>query len=132
MPRWILTIRAVFGLVGLSARDDKRTDKTKAEPEGTPLELSITGKTTKYTLDTGGLSQADYQKKVEDTTKKKTTGRPPAPPAVDLTVEIKNTSDKPVKVWTKGDPVVLTLELKGKGAVNAEVLVPMTLEFRIP
>jgi hypothetical protein len=132
MPRGILTIVAIFGLVGLAAADEKKADKPKAEPEGTPLELSITGKATKYTLDTGGLSHADYKKKIEDATKKKSIGRPPAPPTVDLTVEIKNTSDKPVKVWTKGDPVVLTLELKGKGAVNADVLGPMTLEFRIP
>src|SRR5262249_50135738 len=132
MRRWILPMVAIFGFAGVASPDDKKTDKPKAEPEGTPLELSITGKTTKFTFDTGGLTQAEFKKKIEDATKKKPIGRPPAPPTVDLTVEIKNTSDKPVKVWTKGDPVVLTLELKGTGAVNAEVLSPMTREFRIP
>ena len=56
----------------------------------------------------------------------------PRPPAVDLAVEIKNTSDKPVKVWAKGDPVVLTLTLKGKGAVNIDPPLAFTQEFRIP
>jgi hypothetical protein len=131
MLRGILTAVVIFGLAGLAPADDKKSDKPKVEPEGTPLELSITGKT-KYALDTGGLSPADYKKKIEDGVKKKAPRQLPAAPAVDLAVEIKNTSDKPVKVWTKGDPVVLTLELKGKGAVDANVNVPMTLEFRVP
>ena len=42
---------------------------------------------------------------------------------------VKNTGDKPVRLWAKGDPVVLTLELKGEGAVNLEPRVAFTLEF---
>jgi hypothetical protein len=47
-------------------------------------------------------------------------------------VVVKNTGDKSLKVWTKGDPVVLTLELKGDGAVNVPSGLAFTLEYRSP
>lgn len=106
-------------------------DKPKADPEGTPLELTITGKVVKFELDTGGLSSDDYKKKIEDAGKGRG-ARPPATPKVDFTVEIKNTSDKPVTVWSKGDAVVLDLELKGKGAVSIAPPLAFTREFRLP
>lgn len=121
--------RAIYGfaaLLGLSATTIG-ADKPKADPDTTPLEISITGKTVKYTLDTGGLSPEEYKKKLEDAK-----GRPPATPAVDLAIEIKNTSSKPVMVWSKGDPVVLELELKGKGAVTLNPNLAFTREFRTP
>ncbi|MFO0804583.1 MAG: hypothetical protein U0791_15845 [Gemmataceae bacterium] len=106
-------------------------EKPKADPEGTPLELTITGKVVKFELDTGGLSSDDYKKKIEDAGKGRG-ARPPAAPKVDFTVEIKNTSDKPVTVWSKGDAVVLDLELKGKGAVSIAPPLAFTREFRLP
>jgi hypothetical protein len=131
MDRAIRTLVAAVGVVaaGAGLADDK-ADRPKADPETTPLELRITGKKTTYTLDTGGQSPEEYRKRIDAAVK--AGGRPPAAPAVDLAVEIKNTSDKPVSVWVKGDPVVLTLELKGEGAVNADPLLPFTLEFRMP
>jgi hypothetical protein len=125
----IRTLAAVVGAAGVGFADDK-ADRPKADPETTPLELRITGRKTTYPLDTGGLTPAEYRKRIDDAVK--AGGRPPAAPAVDLTIEVKNTSDRPVSVWVKGDPVVLTLELKGDGAVNADPLLPFTLEFRIP
>lgn len=132
MGRSILAVVTVLGFAGFGATEDKKPEKPKTVPEGTPLEVTITGKTTKTTLDTGGLSAAEYKQKIEDAVKAKGRVALPAAPAVELALEIKNTSDKAVKVWTKGDPVVLTLELKGKGAVNANRFGPMTLEFRLP
>ena len=126
MIRWILPL-ALFA--GFAPADDKKPDAPKPDPETTPLELRITGKTTKFTLDTGGLSSADYAKQVEAAGK---TGRPTPTAVIDLAVEIKNTSDKPVQVWTTGDPVVLTLTLKGKGALNLDPRLAFTQEFRIP
>lgn len=128
MMRTILTFALCFTAAAVRA-DDKRPDKPLAEPEGTPLELTITGKETTYTLDTGGLSAEDYRKKLADEAR---TGKPLAVPAIDLAVELKNTSDKAVQVWTTGDPVVLTLDLKGKGAVNLDPALAFTREFRIP
>lgn len=130
MPRRILTLVLLVAAANPAAADDKKAGKPKSDPPGLPLELTLTGKTTKYTLDLGGLSADDFKKAVAAAGKGR--GKPPAPPAVDLTVELKNTSDKTVQVWSKGDPVVLTLELKGKGALNVTPQVPMTLEFRLP
>jgi hypothetical protein len=84
---------------------------------------------TKYTLNTGGLSAEDYRKRAENEAKR---GKPLAVPMVDLAIEIKNTSDKPVQVWTSGDPVVLTLTLKGKGVLNLDAALAFTQEFRLP
>jgi len=120
---------AVLVLAATLAADDKPADKPKAVPDGTPLELRITGKKTTYTLDTGGLTPAEYKTSVETLVKG---GKVPPTPALDLTVEIKNTSDKPLKVWDHGDPVVLELTLKGKGAVNAAPVVAFNLQLIFP
>jgi hypothetical protein len=125
----ILVAAVAVAAAGAGLADDK-PDRPKADPETTPLELTITGKKTNYTLDTGGLTPGEYRQRIDAALKPG--GRPAAAPAVDLAVVIKNTSDKPVSVWVKGDPVVLTLELKGEGAVNADPLLPFTLEFRAP
>ncbi len=123
---------ALLSLAGLptSAEDKKKTPKG-ADPATTPLELSVTGKVTKYTTDVTTQKAADDLKNSIESAGK--AGRQmPAAPAVDLGVEIKNTSDKPVTVWVSGDPVILTLTLKGKGAVNAAPQLAFTQEFRAP
>lgn len=132
----VLAVAILAAAAGVSMADDKIKDKPKAgdkpmvDPPGAPLELTLTGKVTTFTLDTGGLTGAEYKKKLEDASK--AGGKLPATPTVDLVAEIKNTSDKPVTVWVSGDPVVLDVVVKGTGAVNAAPLVPMTLEFRVP
>ena len=125
------SIPALAAFLTLAATTALAADKPKADPKGTPLELSITGKTLKFTLDTGGLTPAEYKQKIEDSPKPRG-GRPPATPTVDLTLEIKNTSDKAVMVWSGGDSVVIELELKGKGAVTANPMLAFTREFRLP
>ena len=131
MSRWILPL-VLFAGAGMARAEDKKPDSPKPDPETTPLELKITGKATKYTLDTGGQTAAEYKKAIEAAAAAKGRVRLPAAPAVDLMLEIKNTSDKAVTVWVAGDPVVLTLTLKGKSTINAQSLGPMTLEFRLP
>jgi hypothetical protein len=111
-------------------RGDEKPAKPQADPPTTPLEMTITGKVTKYTLDLGGRSAAEFKKAVEAAAQNGQ--RPPAAPAVDLTIRIRNTSDKPLQLWTGGDPVVLTLTLKGPGAVNVAPLLAFTQEFRAP
>jgi hypothetical protein len=129
MIRMILAFALCSSTVAVTA-DDKKSDKGRAEPEGTPLELSVTGKTA-YPLDLQGFAgSAEYREAIEGVAKGKK--RLPRPPAVDLAVEIKNTSDKPVRVWVKGDPVVLTLHLKGKDAMNIDPPLAFTREFRLP
>jgi hypothetical protein len=128
----VLVVATVGTIGAVAPAQDKKDagNKPKADPAGTPLQLTITGKMTKYALDTGGLSGAEYKKKIEDAVKAGM--RPATPPAIDLAAEIKNTSDKPVHVWVKGDPFVLTLDVKGKGALNVDPQLAFTLEFRMP
>lgn len=127
-----LGLFAAMMVASLGLAQEKKAEGPKAEPKGTPLELSISAKKSEYGLDTGGLTPAEYKKQVEQALSPKSRLRPPPPPKVDLTVELKNTGDKPVQVWHRGDPVVLELDLKGKGAVNGMPPVAMTLEFRLP
>jgi hypothetical protein len=126
MLRTILTT-ALFALAPTFTFAD---EKPKADPAATPLEITITGKTTKYTLDLGGLTADEFKKQVDAAAK--ASRRPTAAPAVDLTIEIKNTSDKPVQVWISGDHTVLTLTLKGQGAINVAPSLAWTEEFRVP
>jgi hypothetical protein len=132
MLRAILTAAplALWALGGPALRAEEKKDPPRAEPAGTPLELTVTGKQTKYALDLGGLTKDELKNAIESAGK--TGKRPPAAPAVDLAVEIKNTSEKPVTVWVSGDPVVLTLTLKGKGALNVAPPLAFTEEFRSP
>ena len=99
------------------------------KPAGAPLELTITG-VVKYTLGLGGKTSEEYAKMIEAAKEKG--GRMPAPPKVELKLVVKNTSDKAVKIYKGGDPVVLDLELKGKGAVNVAPNLAFTTEFRLP
>jgi hypothetical protein len=108
---------------------DPPADKPSAEPKGTPVELSITGKTA-YPLDLGGKTPEQFKKMIEDAGND--AAKLPKRPALELKLVIKNTGDKPVTVWTKGDPVVIGLKLKGDGAVTAKPQGIFTQEFRAP
>ncbi len=135
-------VLAAVALVGTAAGDEPKGAGPKTEPPGVPLTLTVTGKA-KYTFDPAPLTAEAYKKAIDDASKETKKGPGgfgpgfggkglPAPPTVDLVVELKNTSDKAVSVWSKGDPVVLTLNLAGKGAYNLDPPIAMTLEFRIP
>jgi hypothetical protein len=121
-----LFIAAAVALTASAAPVPKPEDKPKEEtpktdPPGVPLEAKLVAKKDTYTLDLGGKTPEQYR----DDAKK-------APPVVnvDLVLELKNTSDKPITIWivddyrkeeaqAGGDYVTLTLDLKGKGAVSA-------------
>jgi hypothetical protein len=125
MIRMILTATILtFGTIPAGIAQEKKEPATPP-----PLELKVTAKETKYTLDLGGQTSEDYRKRVNDAAKN---GRPAPTPAVQITVELKNNSDKALKVWTSGDPVILTLSLKGKGALDLDPPLAFTEEFRSP
>ena len=115
--------------VAFAARAEEQKPAGSVKPEGAPLELTISGES-KYDLDLGGKTAEEYAKSIEDA--KKAGGRMPAPPKVDLKLVVKNTSDKAIKLHKGGDSVVLTLELKGKGAVVVKPNLAFTTDFRMP
>lgn len=131
--RAILRVLPILALSVASAAPAARQKKKAKPPPDPPLQLRITGEKTTYRLALGGKKLADFRKQV--TQAEKGTVQPPPTPAVELKVELMNTSGKPVRVWTKGDPVELALELKqkeGEGAKNIAPPLAFTREFRAP
>lgn len=122
-----ITRRAFLAAVPVAACSlAVRADEAKPDAPKVPLELKLTAKKDTYTLDLGGKTPAEFRKLLD------TDGRPPATPAVELELEVKNVGDKEVKVLFGGDPVQVVLDLKGRGAETRKPQLAFTREFRIP
>ena len=121
--RLLLFTVLLAGLAPLAGRADKEPPISLELPVTTKL----VAKKTTYTLDLGGKTGAEYRELL-----KEKGGRLPAPPAVELVLEITNASDKDIKIWDRGDPVQLALKLTGAGAVNATPPLAFTTDFRGP
>jgi hypothetical protein len=119
---WTAVTMLVLGVTAGRA-DDKKEDP---KPNELPVKATLVAKTTTYKLDLAGMSAEEYKKTLQEGEK---SGKAPAPPVVELTLELKNTSDKDVQVWISGDPVVLNLDLKGTGAVSLKPRVAFTTIF---
>ena len=124
--RHLLTLALVTTLGAPVTAADKPAGPS-ADPKNVPLTLSLVAKTPTYKLDLGGMTADEFKKAVQ------AGGRAgPKPPAVDLVAVVTNTGSEPLTLWASGDAVVLTLDLKGPGAVNADAGMMFTREFRIP
>jgi hypothetical protein len=125
------------GLLGLlivlpaSVRaDEKKADEKKAdEKEKLPVTAKLVAKKATYTLDLGDKSADEFKKAIEEGKK---TGKVPPAPAVELVLEITNTSEKDVEIWFKGDAVTVDLDLKGPGALSAGAAGAFTTDIRLP
>ena len=114
-------------LLAVAVGADETKDKDK--PAKPPVTAKLIANKGTYTLDLDGMTPEQFRAALKDAEK---SGKYPKPPAVDLKLELTNTSDKEVQIWQSGDPVQLRLELKGKGAVSARPLLAFTREFRVP
>ncbi len=137
--RTILTTLSLV-LAPLALRGDEKKDE---KPADLPVKAKLVAKTTTYKLDLSGKTADEYRASLKEGI---TTGKLPPAPAVELTLELTNTSDKEVQIWTRGDPVTVTIELKGPGAETVtprqafsriyHVPMPMTLapgkSFSVP
>jgi hypothetical protein len=112
MKHLILTGLALLGLAAGAWADDK---KDEPKPADLPVKATLVAKTTTYKLDLGGKTAEEFKKELKEAEK---SGKVPNPPAVEITLELKNTSDKDVQVWVGGDPFVIELNLQGPGAVS--------------
>lgn len=110
--RVVLTVVLTLALCAVGRAEDKK-DEPKA-PE-LPVTATLVAKTTTYKLDLGDTKAEDFKKILQAA--EKDSPAPPTP-AVEMTLELKNTSDKDVMVWTSGTPVYVDLDLKGPGAVT--------------
>ncbi len=100
-------------LPALAAGAGKPEDKARSDPPGAPVTAKLVAKTNKYVLELRGKSAEEFRKALKDAD---STGAYPAPPKVDLVLEVTNTSDKEVHLRYGGTQNVVTLDLKGKGA----------------
>lgn len=66
------------------------------EPPGFPLELRLTAKKGSYVLDLGGKTEVDFRKAIAAARQR---AEFPAGPAVDLELQLKNTSDREIAVF---------------------------------
>jgi hypothetical protein len=94
----------------LLAADETEPPDPKAGKQSGPLKVRLVARKAEYALDRQGLSADDYRDAVK--------GGKVAPPAVDLVLELTNTSKEDVTVRVAGSSPVLTFHLKGpKGRV---------------
>jgi hypothetical protein len=110
-----VTMRTALGLALLLALARPALADDKDKKADLPVKAKLVAAKTTYALDLQGMTAADFRKAIEEGAK---SGKTPKPPAVDLTLELTNTSDKDVSIWVKGDATRVVLDLKGKGAVS--------------
>jgi hypothetical protein len=97
---------------------EEKKDAAKSDPPGAVVEAKLVAKKATYKLDLGGKSADEFKKALDDAA---TTHEYPEPPQVDLVLELVNTSDKEVQVKIGGTSNVVTLDLKGTGAVSVPI-----------
>lgn len=127
---WFAVMCVLCGGALLAAADEsKPAEKGKTDPPGVPLEAVLTSRQASYPLDLGGMTADDVSKMID-------AGRYPPPPAVDLSLEIRNTGGKDIQVRMGGTTNTIDLDLQGPGAVTAElkgritnklIIAPMTI-----
>jgi hypothetical protein len=122
---------ALMGALLLLFQLTGQAEQTNDEPKKVelPVKAQLIAKKKTYTLDLGGKTGDEFRKALKEAAK---TGRVPPPPAVDLELELTNTSTADVKLWTGGDPVQLNLALTGPGAETIAPLLAFTTDFRGP
>jgi hypothetical protein len=94
-----------------------------------PVTAELTGET-KYVLDLDGKTVEEFEKALKPD--KQQLAKLPNPPKVDLKLVLKNSTDKDVQIYGKGDPVKIDLTLSGPGAHSVKPGLAMTMEFRMP
>jgi hypothetical protein len=128
MKWFAMSAGLALALCAPASAEDKKADG--------PVTLKLVAKTDKYKFDGGGKTPAEYKKSLEEAAAAQKQGklaRPPAPPAVDLVLQLTNTSKEEVTVYVGGDSNVYTFELTGgTGVVTMNSGLAFTREFRIP
>lgn len=125
--KWLLLCVTALAFATAAAAEDKKADG--------PIKLTVVAKTDKYKLDAGGKTAAEYKKQLEDLKAKGDKGelvRAPKPPAVDLVLQLTNTSKEDVTIYVGGDSNVYTFELSGGDSVALNSGLAFTADFKLP
>jgi hypothetical protein len=128
-----VAVLAAFILFCLAAPARGEEQSYQPPPDGA-LELRLLARKDTYPLDLQGKTPQQFRKFLEeiaaDARKGKQRDDVPAAPAVDIVLDLRNTSDHEVEVWLGGDDTTLTLELKGPGAASTPYVVYVTADLR--
>jgi hypothetical protein len=128
MSRFVCTL---FGLLAFfctfATGDDARPARDEPVNAG-PLQMRLIANQNTYRLDLGGRSPEEFRRFL--CSLKPDDDRFPPSPAVDLVLEIANTSNKTVTIWVGGDDTLFILELKGSGAVSKIVTMRTTADLK--
>src|SRR5262249_50808960 len=127
-PRTRGATMRLLTLTGMLAALAVPAGRAEEKKEELPVKAKLVSKKPTYTVEAGQTGDA-FRKLLKAAEK---SGKTPPPPAVEMTLEITNTSDKEIKIWNGGDPVQLDLVLTGPGAVNVMPLLAFTTDFRGP
>jgi len=112
---------------GPAAGGSSSTPVGSQEKPASVIQASVVAKKREYLL-TQALK--DGKTAIDEALAKKS--KPPVdPPDVDLELELKNGSDKPVTMIWGGDQSRITLSLKGTGAINGSWPMMMTMDFQM-
>lgn len=122
-------LAALFALSAPAPGDDK----VVAQP---PIALKLVAKTDKYKFNGSGKTPAEYKTHLADVAKAQERGeavRPPKPPAVDLVLQLTNTTKNEVTIFVGGDSNVYTFELTGgDGTATLGSGLAFTADFKLP
>ena len=83
-----------------------------------------------YKLDLGGRSAEEFRKLAKAKNRFDLGG--PLPPVVDLVLEVRNTSDKDIQLFTLPDLAAVELDLKGPDTLTVQMAGPFQLDRRLP
>jgi hypothetical protein len=114
VTRWAAPCILLAPVLCIGADSPKPADKGKTDPPGVPVEAVLTSRKPSYQLDLGDKTADDYRKMIE-------AGDYPPPPAVDLSLELRNTGGQAVQIRMGGTTNVIDLDLQGPGALTAEL-----------
>lgn len=124
----LLSLLVFLATVPLFAAEEPAPKKPtrKDNAEASALEAKIIVKQDTYTL-----AKDQQGEKFRESLKDPKNRNAPEPPKVDLVLELKNPTDKPITIMIGSDAGGLDLDLQGPGAVAISPLRAMTREFRL-
>ena len=126
--KWFVIVAAFAAVFAVASAEDKK--------QPSPVELKLVNKGGKYKFDGGGLTAAEYKTSLLETAKKIDKGEKVSVPkaqAVDLVLQITNTSKEDVTIHVGGDSNVYTFDLTGgAGEVVMNNPVAFTADFKLP
>ncbi len=122
--RWALLCLFLASILATGADEPKPADKGKTDPPGVPVQATLTSNKASYKLDLGGKTADDVRKMVE-------AGAYPPAPAVDLSLELKNTGSRDLLIRMGGTTNVIDLDLQGPDALTVELKGRITPKFII-